>query len=133
MVTRRRLMLLATAAGGAAIPAAFSKASESTKSILGNSAVVLDRRFDESILFARELGADLRRCYEIETDVVDLWYDSLYALSADRNRAIVGLTRESDWFVLKQFSKAHQYAPIIVDHKGTKGGSSLVSWMLAPV
>ena len=133
MVTRRRLMFIATAVGGAAIPAAFSKVSELTKSRPMDTAVILDRRFDESILFARELGADLRRCYAIETDVVDLWYDSLYALSADRNCAIVGLTRECDWFVLKQFSRVHQYAPIIEDHKGATGGTRLVVWVLAPV
>lgn len=134
VVTRRQLMQSsATAVGGVTFLAAFSRAGEFRQATPNDTAVVLDRRFAESTLFARELGADSRQCYAIKTDVVDLWYDDLHALSADRSCAIVGLTRECDWFVLKQFGRVHQYAPIIEDHKGMKGGTGLVAWMLAPV
>ena len=133
IVTRRNLMRAAAAASGLALLNAPRTVTALTEHIHSDTAVILDPRIDESIRFARQFSAEPERYYTIETDVVDLWYDSLHELSADRNSAIAGLTREPDWFVLKQFSRVHQYAPLVEDKKGAKGGPGLVAWVLAPI
>jgi TAT (twin-arginine translocation) pathway signal sequence len=114
-MTSRRRFLHASAAVAAAsaiggvgtVPGSPRKPAASPGRRLQLHAVVVDRRFDESVEFGREfalLGADT---FSMRGDVTDVWYSQLYPLWKAGGAAVAGLTGNGVLFCLERLAWDH--------------------------
>ncbi len=77
-----------------------------------------------------ELPADVfEAVYFINGDVTRVWYDELHPLWLQKTTLTAGLTRESEFFVMKTLAKDYDY---MVVKEMPVGELQLVSWLLAP-
>ena len=69
------------------------------------------------------------KLHVINGDVTSTWYHELHPLWRESKVFTAGLTRESEFFVLKTLARDYGYR---VEFESEPGNSHLVSWLLIP-
>jgi hypothetical protein len=87
------------------------------------SLAVYDRRYAESLLFARAAEAHGIATHGIDGDVTALWYDDLYHRWGDGASPIVGLTGASSLFCLEHLAwKVERRVVLRIEHSQRSDG-----------
>lgn len=73
---------------------------------------------------------DFEKIHYIEGDVTRVWYGELHFLWPKKNILTAGLTRESEFFILKTLARDYGYTVV---HEAQHDNSQLISWLLAPI
>jgi hypothetical protein len=70
------------------------------------------------------------KMHYISGDATRVWYEELHFLWKTKSIVTAGLTRESEFFILKTLARDYGYRP---EHENYSENSRLVSWLLVPV
>lgn len=73
---------------------------------------------------------DVEKIHYIEGDITRVWYEELHFFWKNKTILTAGLTRESEFFVLKTLARDYGYR---VKHETQQADIPLVLWLLAPV
>jgi hypothetical protein len=106
----------------AKILANYKQSSQAVHFIFENRAV--DYGLKETLAFE-----EFDKVHYIDGDATRIWYDKLHFLWKSKSIVTAGLTRESEFFILKTL--ARDYAYKIANEKQLEN-TSLVSWLLVP-
>ncbi len=69
------------------------------------------------------------KVHYIDGDATRVWYAELHFLWKSKSIVTAGLTRESEFFILKTLARDYGYS---ADNESHSENSSLVSWLLVP-
>jgi hypothetical protein len=124
MTSRRRFVqasvAVATAGAIGSVAVSFgSRAKEHATNRTGAlrlHAVVVDRRFAESVEFGRTLALSGARTYAMSGDVTEVWYTQLHPLWKAGGAAVAGLTGSGVLFCLERLAWDHG---LRVVHRGS--------------
>ena len=72
---------------------------------------------------------DFEKIHYIEGDITRVWYEELHFFWKNKTILTAGLTRESEFFVLKTLARDYGYQ---ISHEMQLSDSQLVSWLLVP-
>jgi len=73
--------------------------------------------------------ADFEKVHCISGDITELWYNDLHKLWQEKTILTAGLTRESEFFLLKTLARDYDYD---VKYERPSHNFQLVSWLLGP-
>ena len=130
MTNRRQILQIGITA--TAWPLASRAAQAAGRNVSGRGAVQLykviyDKRFEDSVSFARRAAALGLPLEAIEGDMTRFWYDDLYHVWKQDPVAIAGLTAHGPMFCFEQigrdqgmrivFSAEHRFGAGVVEHE----------------
>lgn len=99
----------------------------------GNSSAAAPIHFvyDKHYCNPRNMSAaflsSIEASFPIEGNVTEVWFDELYYHWQKRSRTTVGLTGQSDFFILKSLARDQGYRVLYEERTG-----DLISWALVP-
>ena len=131
MVTRREvnLMLAATTLAPASTVQALV-AGDGQARLADKSLHFIYESDSPSYGFSSSLpGHQFSKLHVIKSDVSATWFHELHPLWSSKSIFTAGLTRESEFFILKTLARDYGY---VVDYEHQVGDTCLVSWLLVP-
>jgi hypothetical protein len=106
-MNRREFLGLSSAAALAALyPGANATALAGLARSAEGMLVVADHRYSDSLIFARALGIRGAGIFSMKAGLAEVWFDALAPRLAAGGRKLVGLTLESELFVLERLAES---------------------------
>jgi hypothetical protein len=131
MMKRREINKLLVASAFLPLSAnLWSSVSErKSRSLQGPVHFIYEKKAIDYGLKVKPSFIDFEKIHYIEGDVTRVWYDELHFLWQKKSILTAGLTRESEFFILRTLARDYGYNVV---HEEQLENSQLISWLLAP-
>ncbi len=131
MVTRRELNTMLVAAALAPAPLARALAASAEQpGLAGKPVHFIFESMSPGLGFHTAVAEDAFDSFHvIKGDVSTTWFNELHPLWSRKSILTAGLTRESEFFILKTLAREYGY---VVDYEQQFEDTCLVSWSLVP-